>query len=549
MEEKEEKEFSYSFETLSFEVKQTIRNILRTLPEELNLNYAETQKRIKQKTKLRVAARNSCIGDLSSKEYLKNYISDLLLTKFQINDITINKIFPFDKENELPIEVKFITLLYQFKKKYKYYALEKLILENHLDQMKQNQYFIEQKEIEQLYNQKVKALEFKDKLEVLCQLIYQNTFGLGNVDEIRDMKIEGVSGGMSGISENMFDFTEDLGNMVERGNIKYSFDSIWIRVKAKNIRLEFLSFHSQAELERICTNIYRYNSPGQLSESKGHIINDMKDGSRVSVARPPFSDSWIFIVRKHSLSKLMKVEELIKGDGAELPIELLFYLVRGCQIIAITGQQGCGKTALLRSLIEYIRPIYNLRIQESVFELSLRKAFPNRNIATFKEDGLVFQKKTDGDINILGEVANQVVAGWIIQMSQAASRMTMFSHHAKTTEDLIRWMRGALLKECGYTSEKAATEEVVHTINIDVHMESTIDGYRYIERISEIIPTDDEKQYQVKDLVKYNEKQQRYELNSNLSSRAKREINKYLTKEESKQMEQLFECNLIVGGN
>ena len=78
------------------------------------------------------------------------------------------------------------------------------------------------------------------------------------------------------------------------------------------------------------------------------------------------------------------------------------WLIRGCQVIAITGEQGSGKTTLLMSLIRYIRPTYNLRVQELSFELHLRKIYPRRNIVSFKEtdyvsgiEGLDFAKKTD----------------------------------------------------------------------------------------------------------------------------------------------------------
>jgi pilus assembly protein CpaF len=58
----------------------------------------------------------------------------------------------------------------------------------------------------------------------------------------------------------------------------------------------------------------------------------------------------------------------------------------------------------------------------------LRKIYKDRNILSFREtetisgqDGLDIQKKTDGTVNILGEVATDPVAAWMIQMAQVAS--------------------------------------------------------------------------------------------------------------------------------
>ena len=43
-----------------------------------------------------------------------------------------------------------------------------------------------------------------------------------------------------------------------------------------------------------------------------------------------------------------------------------------------------------------------------------------------------FKKKTDGSVNIIGEVATDPVASWMIQAAQVASKFTLFTHHAKT---------------------------------------------------------------------------------------------------------------------
>ena len=105
------------------------------------------------------------------------------------------------------------------------------------------------------------------------------------------------------------------------------------------------------------------------------------------------------------------------------------------------------------AIIKYISPAFTLRIQEMAFELHLRRVYPNRNILTFREtttvssqEGLDLQKKTDGTVNILGEVASAPVSSLMIQMSQVASLFTLFTHHAKTTVDLVKALRNNLLQ-------------------------------------------------------------------------------------------------------
>jgi pilus assembly protein CpaF len=119
-------------------------------------------------------------------------------------------------------------------------------------------------------------------------------------------------------------------------------DSIWIFFQGKSIRLEFLSFGTESELKRVCQNIYKYNNPGQLSDTNGYKINEMKDGSRVVVVRPSMCETWAFFVRKFDVQKAT-LEQIVRFEGKEETIELLRFLVKGARIIALTGEQGCRK--------------------------------------------------------------------------------------------------------------------------------------------------------------------------------------------------------------
>lgn len=172
------------------------------------------------------------------------------------------------------------------------------------------------------------------------------------------------------------------------------------------------------QVKRYCSQIY--------------IANEMQDGSRVIVVRPPFAESWAFFIRKFGHRGIMRISELIRDKGCEEVILLLRMMIAGCQVFGITGEQGCGKTTMLKALIEFIPPEYTLRVQELLFELHLRDEYPERNIISFKEtaeitgrEALDLQKKTDGTVNIIGEVATAAVAGWLVMVSQVASRFTI----------------------------------------------------------------------------------------------------------------------------
>ncbi len=501
-------EDKYELDTILEFVKDTFNNLLKTNLYSMNITREEFEKRVQNKNEMRRALKTCIYGDVNAKNYVKNYIRDILLKTYKIDEDNIDKIMNFESAKELSVQDKFDILLYVYKKQYDLKALEMLIQENNLQTPKSLEgegdgirYAITTEEIEQAYIQKVKRLTaFDDKLNVIVQRIYQKYKGYGVIDEIRDMKIDGVSGGVSGIPNSFFQQFDYSGGILS--SLPMSYDSVWIFFKGKTIHLEFLSFGSEKELIRVCKNIYRYNNPGQLSETNGYKVNEMKDGSRVVVARPPFCESWVFFVRKFDSADDKAPEELITDKNNKLPIDCMKWLVKGCRVTAITGFQGTGKTTILMSIVRFINYTFTLRIQEMAFELHLRKLYPKRNIVSFREtttvsgqEGLDLQKKTDGTVNIMGEVATAPVASWMIQMAQVASLFTIFTHHAKTTSDLVLALRNNLLQTRVFSNEKVAERQVADVVNFDVHLYKDISGHRYIQRITEIIPVVEEADY------------------------------------------------------
>ena len=313
--------------------------------------------------------------------------------------------------------------------------------------------------------------------------------------------LDGVSGLPESFLSQVAQTDGDYLEQITENRVPRACDSIWIFFQGKSIRLEFLSFGKESELKRVCQNIYKYNNPGQLSDSNGYKINEMKDGSRVVVVRPSMSETWAFFVRKFDV-KRATLEQIITVDGKEEAINLLKYLVKGARILALTGEQGCGKTTMLMAMIENIYETMNLRITETAFELHLRKIYPTRNILSMREtetiagqECLDVQKKTDGSVNIIGEVATDPVASWMIQSAQVASKFTLFTHHAKTFPNLITALRNSMLRAGTFTDERIAEEQVVSVLNFDIHLVKDFRGRRYIERVTECIPIEDTEDY------------------------------------------------------
>ena len=502
---------TYTLERMTAFVKQRLNEITKVNLYDIGLSEEELKRRKNKKYELKKALKGCTYGDVNDKKYIKELIYDLLYREYGVDETNVSKAIPFDIPSLLTAQDKFDILIYMYKNDFGYEALTELIKKYNLAELKyvagetKPCYVITSQEISDIFEKENFVLTLSDKINVIVQRIYQHYKGYSSIDEVRDMNIDGVSGGVSGLPESFLSQVAqtdgDYLNQVVEHKVPRACDSIWIFFQGKSIRLEFLSFGTEAELKRVCQNIYKYNNPGQLSDTNGYKINEMKDGSRVVVVRPSFSETWAFFVRKFDV-KRATLEQLVRDPGYEDAIELLKYLVKGARITSITGEQGSGKTTLLMGMIENIYETMNIRVQETAFELHLRKIYPTRNILTFREtdtisgqEGLDVQKKTDGSVNIIGEVATDPVASWMIQAAQVASKFTLFTHHAKTFPNLVTALRNSMLRTGVFTDEKTAEEQVVQVLNFDVHQVKDFRGKRYIERITECIPVESKNEY------------------------------------------------------
>ena len=267
---------------------------------------------------LKLALKQCGYGYRSDKTYVIEMIKDIILRLLPSRD-AVYAIVPYQETENLSLEDMFDILLYHYEQEYQDKGLETLIEKYQLDRPKNviengetPSYIITAEEIRAIYAAENIELSHEEECILLAYKIYRYYKGFGVVDRLRDMAIDGISGGVSGkINEEVGnEFKQKLKNYFwqEREDLLKeqtyrNYDSIWIFFRGKPIHLAFLSFQSEKELRRVCQNIYRYNKAGQLSENIGYKVNDMRDGSRVVVVRPPFSESWAFFVRKFHIKK------------------------------------------------------------------------------------------------------------------------------------------------------------------------------------------------------------------------------------------------------
>lgn len=536
-------------------VKNSFSEYLNEDYNEMNLNQKDFERLEKERAEFRHQLKEASYGNMNAKQYVKEFISNILQNKKMITRENVNHFVNFDNVQALTSTEMMWILSYAFAKyceeetngeKSAKDGLEEMIKRHHLARLHKDDaktqtgemvYDISAKMIKNVFIKEkdgvLKNLDYVDKVNIIVNIVYSLFKGFGVVEMLLESTVDEIDCGVSGIPYGSFDIDK---KMLDK--VVYSYESIWIMWHGLNIHVSALKFESQAEFIRVSQNIYRYDAPTVLSRKEGRIVSTMKDGSRIVVVRPPFADSYAFFLRKFSAETAKAPEELfvmnkstaetaqpeeysdvpveeiteiankVEQDdesvlGMAQPIEgshflhtAMKWLIRGHRNIIFTGSQGTGKTTTMKSYFKYVPVEYNTRVQELSFELNLRYLYPNRNIVAFQETadistqiGLDTQKKTNGSINIIGEIATAEAACWIIQTAKVASLFTWGSHHAKTATDLVTAIRDNLLQLHIFSDAIAAEAAVADVINFDAHMEKDVDRkIRFLERLTEIIP-------------------------------------------------------------
>lgn len=329
-------------------------------------------------------------------------------------------------------------------------------------------------------------IEYNDMLNIITILVYRSRYGFGVVDTLRGLDIDGFNFGTSGSVRYVIE---------GQYNVPYrTTNSVWVQLNAKWIHFSFLDFGKEEEMKRIINQLVTWGTTAPMTEKVPYKVNDAYDGARVTAIRPPAGECWACFVRKFSSGLYVKEKLLNKPTvhNWELASDLIYYLMRAEQTVPFTGQQNTGKTSMMKASMGDIRMV-NIRILEMSFELAIRELYPWMNVMTVKPTDYVSSsmlqdllKKTDGYLSMVGEVAEDIVAARMIQFCLIASAFTIFSHHAKTDEDLINGLANSLVA-CGeYENHDVALSTVLDAIKHNVHLDF-VKGERVIEHISEIV--------------------------------------------------------------
>ncbi len=471
----------------------TLNGILRKDYSNQNLTEQELENKKTMKATLRKTIKDASLGDIAAKNVLKEYINSAITTNgtLAVTDSNVDSFVPFERPEDLTAQQKFFIILYNYRKRHGAKVLDRFFK----DAGWSNELNITSEMVEEYYDRlkregsSLVEMSFSDKINYITQDVFQKYKGFGVADLLFEADVDEIDCGVSGLPSGSFSKDGEFKGF----GTKFSYDSVWVVMHGRNIHLSCLGFGSEEELERVCRQVYRYNAQQVFSREQGCVVSSMKNGARVVVTRPPFSDKWAFYVRQFDSAPAIAPENLITGEGCEIPLIISEWTVRGQLNSMITGQQGTGKTTMMKAFVKWIENL-NIRTQELAFELNLAFTYPEKNISAFQEtdsisaqDGMDYQKKTNGGVNLIGEIAKAIQASHYVQTANVGSNFAMGTHHAKRTSSLVDMIALNLLQLGLYKEKRDAVEVAAETSNIDVHVENT-DGFRHIERISEVVP-------------------------------------------------------------
>lgn len=497
---KEENEnIKFSYQALCADTQNRINEIVGISMEGMGLSKQELYNQEQQRLTVSGYIRTCNSGDAGAREAMKELIRTYLTRDRGVDENTILYAIPFDSLKSMTARQMFEAMIYKLDEG-RDIGFARICERFHWDMPDTEEGFtITEKRVRKAWEKLHLKLSYTDWLNVLVQMLYADRYGLGVIDTLNQQlsSIEEIQIGLCGLSEMAYHYKDEILGTTSDDRIKleYSKDSIHILVRANCIRLAFLSFGTDDELQRVIRNLIKNSDAGELTVNNPKIVTDTVDGRRISVSRPPFSDAWIGFVRKFDAIRETDIYSWCAGmENGEKVADIVSMLAKTGRNIALTGETYAGKTTVFRACLLALNPDLAIRtIESESFEVNARRFLQGRNTAAFRvtdhtpeEMVLAFVRKTSGQVMGIGEVNSARMANHTLDVAKFATQLLFSAHYVKT-EDMIAAFVAAKLCVGGYTNEKLAEMDVVRALHFDVHLAKK-NGVRYVEWINEIIP-------------------------------------------------------------
>lgn len=487
-----------SYEELCKRIREQLRDYVRDSAATASALLSERQER--QRREISDCLRDCCSGNPGAREVVKELILRFLQELEDQQKNSALRFLSIEGGTEKNVVHRLECLVRLKEREQEGHGLERLLRQYRLPE----QGVVEEAEIHRIWEEEQPVLSERERLEVLTQLLFADTVGLGLIDTLVYQKggIEEIQIGMNGLPEQRYDYREELREEERR----FSKDSIHLLVDGKTLWLRCCAFPTEEEKQRVIRNLIKDSGAGELTRANPKAVVETADGRRITVSRPPMTDAWVALIRKFDTAVRVNRAQFLRTENKAME-QLLDSLLQERRSIAVTGEMASGKTTLLRLCLKHCRPGHSMRILESgSFELHAREIMEQGNTMAMRvtepfsvEEVLAFARKTTGQIFVVGEVTSHEMAAVVMDISKIAVQL-LFSAHYCSTEQMIADFTNALLRHGGYSDGKLAEEEAVRTLEIDIHLRNQ-GGIRFIDYINEIQP--EEGGYRIQTIARY----------------------------------------------
>lgn len=579
-----EKKNKYTYDELRSEIVTMIDEYIGANVAAMGLPKQVVQNQEEQRRTVARSVRSCNSGNAGARVVVKDLIYNYLVNK-GIDENNIDYAIPFNMPKQMSARQLFEIMMYMRDKDDEegFYLLNK---EYQFTTPKEDEegmwrYEISEEDIRRMYDMEKCKPDLRDKRNILTQLLYSDTLGLGAIDTLNYQKkcVEEIQIGCAGQQQQVYNYKEEIRN--EEGKaVFFSKDAVHVVIQGVCIWFSFLGFKSDDEMQRVLRNLVKDAAAGELTIENPKIQIDAVDGRRIVVSRPPMSDSWSGLIRKFDTVKVNSLDEMYNEKQGSLTVNKIAQALAHTGFnVAVTGEMSSGKTTAVRVLLKNSREDLPIRVIESeAFELDIRRYVPERNSLAFRitehiteKDVLEFVRKTTGKIFCVGEVNSLEMANLVMNLCKI-SQQTFFSAHYVTTDDMVQDFVAAKICVGDFSDERLAEMDAVRCLQFDYHIRM-VRGKRYFQYINEVVPefdfesgfdttevTDDNasiktaesirevrkqlgkaRTYSVRKILEFDEERQVYILHNKPSARCFEKARWYMTQKQYQLFKELFD--------
>lgn len=287
-------------------------------------------------------------------------------------------------------------------------------------------------------------------------------------------------------------------------------EKIFVESKGK-VQLSHLRFINDQHVLRLVQRVAS-KSGRHLDLGTPYLDAQLPDGSRLHAIIPPIAIEGVKVsIRKFLFNKLDIHKLVDSGSMSSAMAHMLQICVRGRFNMVVCGGTGTGKTTLLNSLLDAIRPGERVITLEDTPELEpthghtirlvTRKANAEGKGEVSQELLMINALRMRPDRVILGEMRGSE-AFTLLHAMNTGQDGSMATLHASGTEEVLTRLLNMILMAKYSLSVESVRQQIAGALDLVVYIARLVDGSRRVMSISTVSKGEDES-IKVHHLFKY----------------------------------------------